>query len=183
MRKTSQQRKMAKANRRQHRLTVRTGQETRRQTKRTEAFRAQGLRRIGEATRLLLAGARAAGIDMTAADITHGKIGADGQGSLTINKRVPKADVDAAYAKAAELEQARAKAAAKAAESIAEDPVTALTTLTAVVPTGKDGNPRWGAQLNGEWLMTSNGRRRSWTSPEAAEQALQRAALIERTGL
>lgn len=178
MPKTTQQRRMAKARRRQHRMTVRAGQETKAQTKRTAKFRAEGLRRIAEASQMLLRGAEAAGIDMTPADIKTGKVRADGMGELTIDKRVPPEDVKRAYAKAAELEKAEAKARAKAAESIAADPVTATPTMTAVVPTGTDGNPRWGAQLNGEWLTTANGRRRSWTSPEAAEQALQRASLI-----
>jgi hypothetical protein len=147
-------RKMAKQARRSHRNGVNARRAERLQQQRTERFRAEGLKQISEATRALLAGAKAVGIDMTPADI-HGAINTKGEGVLSVSDRVSKPDVK------------RAKDAAMA--------MTPVITGTGVEQVAVEGTRTWAAKFHGEWLKTANGSQRLWATREAAEKALKAA--------
>lgn len=160
-------RKLGKQQRRQHRNDVRTGQSKRREDRRTAAFRAQGLSKIRTATAALLAGAKAAGVDIQPDDV-HGKFNSLGQGELVVSDRVPRADAQKAARYAREL----------IAPTEMVTPTVVPAEITGVMLAGEPDAPRpWCAKLKGEWLQTAKGARRCWESREAAEKALQRATL------
>lgn len=173
-------RQQAKKARKEHRRAMTATKVVRNKEKRTAAFRVEGIAKIRTATRALLAGAAAAGIDITAADV-NGKFNSHGDGELTVDGRVAPANVQRAYKHATAILEGKGHGGEKQAveATVAHEPGTLAD--TEVVYTGEDGmqtTKPWSAKLKGAWLKTAAGNRRAWATKKAAEQALQRASLV-----